>query len=153
MEAKGRKWLKEGKQWFKEGETCWRLESDCWIWHPRAISDLSGDEHCWYITEMKVLLRWVQKGLEAGSINRQPPYLHVLSQGIRAVFILKSVSVWMLTCMLLLTIWKTQWALLETIAGRNMLKKDFLFENIGNNTEYLLMKMIQYGGINWWCGR
>ena len=52
--------------------------------------------------------------------------------------------------MFILTVWKTQQALMDTIAGGTVLKKDFfLFENIGNNTEYLLMKMIQCGGINW----
>ena len=42
-----------------------------------------------------------------------------------------------------------QWALLETIAVGTVLNKDFLFENTVSDTEYLLMKMIQYAGINW----
>lgn len=42
-----------------------------------------------------------------------------------------------------------QWALLETIAVGTVLNKDFSFENTVSDTEYLLMKMIQYAGINW----
>lgn len=109
----------------------------------RTLLVYSGDESPVAVSSRKIRSR---------PINKQPPYLRLLSQGISAVFILKHVPVWMLTYMFILTICKT---LSTGTAGshswRNCAQAKFfvcLFENIENNTEYLLMKTIPYGGID-----